>query len=292
MRQTRSSFGRAFTISGALFALVGSASAADLSTSATSPTPLGPGGLVEGSFPEGKTSYYISVDVKPGDLLTQIGFDGRPGARKAVVLALIDGSGRSTDSYWTHGEESAEEKTRAFPIDASGKQILRLEVEGPPTARFRVEVGGSALANASPKAPPASTFSRSIFTPTPVASDGIIAGSLPGSDKRAIYYLALPVKPGDLLTQISVQSREGASKSLSLELLGSDARSGESYWVHGSAQSEEKTRAFPIDASGTQLVRLIVEGPEAGTFKVEVGGSAAVLQQAEAGATIIARPAS
>jgi hypothetical protein len=273
--------------------LAGAASAAELSTSVMSPTPVGESGVVENAFPEGKKSFYVSVDVQPGDLLTQIGFEGRPGANKAVDLALLDKDGRRADSYWTHGETPAEEKTKSFPIDASGKQTLRIEVEGPPTAKFRVELGGSAIRNGGPKAGPPSGLSRSVFAPTPVAADGVITGTLPGPEKRAIYYVKLPVQPGNLLTQISVQSREGAGKSLSLELLQADARTGESYWVHGEAPTEEKTRSFPIDASGEQVIRLVTEGPETGSFKVEIGGSAVAPQKsADAGATLLAKPAS
>jgi hypothetical protein len=123
-----------------------------------------------------------------------------------------------------HGEETAEEKTRSFPIDATGKQVVRLEVEGPPTARFRVELGGTALAGAAPKAAPeAGRLSRSIFTPTTIGADGVVSGSLPGGDRRTTYYLALDVKKGDLLSQISVQSRAGANKSLDFALLDDDA---------------------------------------------------------------------
>jgi hypothetical protein len=274
-------------IAGWTIALAGLARA-ELSTSVMNPTPVGASGVVEGAFPEGKTSFYLSVDVQAGELLTQIGFDGRPGARKAVDLALLESDGRRADSYWTHGEDAAEEKTKSFSIDASGKRTLRVEVEGPPTARFRVEVGGSALPNAAPKAGPEGALSRSVFTPTAIAADGVVQGTLPGPDKRAVYYVAVPVKPGDLLTQISVQSREGANKSLSFELLQADARSGESYWVHGEAPTEEKTRSFPIDASGRQVIRLVVEGPETGSFKVELGGSAVVAQQPVGGAATTA----
>lgn len=256
---------------------------AELSTSVMSPTPVGASGVVEAAFPQGKTSFYLSVDVEAGDLLTQIGFQGRAGARKAVDLALLEPDGRRADSYWTHGETTAEEKTKSFPIDASGKRTLRVEVEGPPTAHFRIELGGSALANAQPKPAPDGALSRSVFTPTAVAADGIVQGTLPGPEKRATYYVAVPVQPGDLLTQISVQGREGAAKSLSFELLQTDARSGESYWVHGEAPTEEKTRSFPIDASGRQVIRLVVEGPETGSFKVELGGSAVVAQKDAAG---------
>lgn len=296
----RASQGRSFTerigrglAAAALGAALGGVALAEgLSTSVTSPSPIGPSGVIESSFPGGKTSYYLSVDLAAGDLLTQIGFEGRPGARKAVDLALLDADGRRADSYWAHGEDAAEEKTKSFAIDASGKRTLRIEVEGPPTARFRVELGGSALANAAPKPAPAGGLSRSVFAPSPVGPDGVVHGALPGPEKRSIYYLAVPVKPGELLTQISVQSREGAGKSLSFELLQADARGGENYWVHGEAAAEEKTRSFPIDASGTQLIRLVVEGPETGTFKVEMGGSAvAPAQTAEAGAALLAQPA-
>jgi hypothetical protein len=252
---------------------------------------VGPSGVVEAAFPQGKTTYYVSADLAAGDLLTQIGFSGRPGAGKAVDLALLEPDGRRTDSYWAHGEEPAEEKTKTFAIDAGGKRTLRIEVEGPPTAKFRVELGGSAFASGTPKQAPAG-LSRSIFTPTPVGADGTISGSLPGPEKRAIYYLTIPLAPGDLLTQISIQSREGADKSLSFELLEKDGGRGESYWVHGQAASEEKTRSFPIDAGGSQLIRLVAEGPETGTFKVEMGGSASAPERtASAAGEQIAQPA-
>lgn len=261
------------------------AQAEELATSVLRPTPVGPTGVVEAAFPEGKATYFVSVGVKPGELLTQIGFEGRPGARKAVDLALLGPDGRRVDSYWAHGEEVAEQKTRAFAIDAGGERTLRIEVEGPPTARFRVEVGGSALANAAPKPLPGDGLSRSVFAPTLVGSDGVVSGALPGPGQRAIYFVAVPVQPGDLLTQMTVRSREGAWKALSFELLGKDARAGESYWVHGEAASEEKTRSFPIDASGSQLIRLVAEGPETGSFQVEFGGSALASPQGASSST-------
>ena len=268
--------GRSLTVLIVALGIGGSAAAGDLSTSALRPTALGPTGVVEASFPEGgKTTFYVVADVKPGDLLAQIGFEGRRGAQKAVDMAVLDGNGRSTGSFWVHGEETAEEKTRSFPIDATGKQVVRLEVEGPPTARFRVEIGGTALAGAVPKpAPQTGQLSRSIFTPTTVGPDGVVSGPLPGADRRATYYLALDVKKGELLSQISVQSRAGAGKSLDFALLGEDGAAKETYWVHGEGATEENTRSFPIDSDGRRIVRLVVEGPETATFKVELGGSA------------------
>ncbi|HZR82117.1 MAG TPA: hypothetical protein VFD92_13560 [Candidatus Binatia bacterium] len=274
----------------ALALAAGVGRAAALSTSIMNPTPVGESGVVEASFPEGKTAYYVAADVKAGSLLTQMSFDGRPGAQKSVDVTLLDASGRQSAGAWVHGEEPAEEKTRIFPIDASGRQVVRIEVEGPPTARFRVEFGGDALAAAAPKpAPPAGQLSRSIFTPTPVGPDGVVSGPLPGADKRATYYVAVDAKKGDLLSQISLSGREGAAKSLDFSLLADDAAAGQTYWVHGEGAAEEKTRSFPIDRDGRRIVKLVVEGPETARFKVELGGSALVPPTAASGAATTAQ---
>ena len=276
---------RLLSIVAALAALAGAADAADLSTSALHPTPVGASGVVDAAFPATKTTFYVAVPTKPGTLLTQTGYEGRRGANKAVDVSLLGDDGRRVDGYWIHGEEAAEEKTRSFAIDATATRTVRLEVEGPPTAKFRIAFGGSAVADVTPDTVPPTGLSRSVFAPTPVAADGVVTGKLPGPEKRAIHYVSVPVQPGDLLTQISVRSRDGADKSLSFELLGTDGRGDQNYWVHGGAATEEKTRSFPIDASGQQVIRLILEGPETGTFTVELGGSAVAPQKAaDAGA--------
>lgn len=271
----------------ALAALAASAHAAELSTSALHPTAVDASGVIAGAFPASKTAYYFTVAVKPGELLTQIAFDGRPGANKSIDFALLNAEGRSAATYWTHGEGVADERTRSFPIDASGTQTFRVELEGPPTAQYRIELGGSALAKASPDAVAASAPSRSLRAPTPVPADGVISGALPGTDKQATFYFVVDVKAGDMLSQITAQSREGADKSLSLELLREDASGGESYWVHGSAPVEEKTRSFPIDKGGKQIIRLVVSGPESGSYKVELGGTA-IAQRSPADASAMA----
>jgi hypothetical protein len=283
---------RSLSILSLVVGLASAAQGAGFSTSVVNPTPIDPSGAVEGSFPDsGKATYYFSFDAKAGDLLTQIGYDGRAGAQKSVDLAVLDANARAKENYWVQGTEPSEEKTRSFAIDASGKQLIRVEAEGPATAKFRVELGGSAMPSAAPKAAAGSGLSRSIFNPTPVGADGVVQGALPGADAKATYYLALDVQKGDLLTQIAVQSREGADKSLDFQILEQNARSGETYWVHGSSATEEKTRSFPIDRSGKQLIRLVVSGPESGTFRVELGGSA-VAQGAPANASAKAeRPA-
>jgi hypothetical protein len=284
-RQEEAMVRRSVSVLSLVVGLASAAHGAGFSTSVVDPTPVEPSGVIESAFPDsGKATYYLSIDLKAGDLLTQVGFDGRGGAQKSVDLALLDANARARDNYWVQGTEPSEEKTRSFAIDASGKQLIRLEVAGPATAKFRVELGGSALPSASPKATAGSGLSRSIFNPTPVAAGGVVQGALPGKDAKATYYLAVDVQKGELLTQIAVQSRDGADKSLDFQMLEQNARSGETYWVHGSSAAEEKTRSFPIDRGGKQIIRLVVSGPESGTFRVELGGSA-IAQGAAANAS-------
>lgn len=248
----------------------------NFATTIQSPTSLEANGVIQAAFPTGgKTTYYFVTDVQSGDLLTQIAYQGREGSGKEVELALLNEDGRVANSYWIHGSEANQEATRIFAIDKKGKQVLRLAVQGPETAGFRVELGGSALLNASPKRPILHNgFSRSIFVPTQVDESGVVSGQLPGNDTRAYYYFAVDARKGDLLTQISYQSRKGAEQELELSVLGPDARVADWYWIHGSDAQEESTRSFPIDSDGRTLIRIMVTGPTTGAFRIELGGSA------------------
>jgi outer membrane protein OmpA-like peptidoglycan-associated protein len=116
-----------------------------LSTSIMRPTPLEANGVIRGSLPKTKTSYYISVDAKSGDLLTQLSLRGAQGADKQLELAVLDRSARVQDSYWVHGGDADNEATRSFSIDEAGKKILRVTVQGPETGAFCVLLGGSSF---------------------------------------------------------------------------------------------------------------------------------------------------
>jgi hypothetical protein len=62
-------------------------------------------------------------------------------------FALLDAKGRvgPNSYYYIMGELDAKnEKTRAFPIDSSGRYILRVAVSGVEGTKFKVELGGSA----------------------------------------------------------------------------------------------------------------------------------------------------
>lgn len=246
-----------------------------LSTAAQSPTPITATGLVSAPFPMTKTYYYFAADAQPGDLLTQISYQGRQGADKELELALLNEDGKAADWYWIHGSDAVEEATRIFSIDKKGRYVLRIAAQGPETGQFRVEFGGAALSSLAPKTPLVQHgFSRSVFAPTPVDDNGVIAGPLPGTEAKTVYYFAINAQPGELLTQISYEGREGVDKALTLNLLGQDARVAQWYWIHGSDAQEEATRSFPIDTAGHKLLRVEVTGPATGVFRIELGGPA------------------
>jgi hypothetical protein len=259
------------------------------STTIQSPTPLDATGVLMSAFPAGgKTNYYFTTDVQAGEFLTQISYQGREGSGKELEFALLNEDGRVEDWYWIHGSEANLEATRSFAIDKTGKQVFRVAVQGPETGGFRVEVGGSALANTEPKrAILHNGFSRSVFAPTLVGESGVVTGQFSGNDTRTYYYFAVDAQKGDLLTQISYQSRDGAAKELELSVLGSDARVANWYWIHGSGAQEEATRSFPIDHDGRTLIRVMETGPATGKFRIELGGSAL-----ENGTTAKSRPVS
>lgn len=246
-----------------------------LSTAAQSPTLITEAGLVNAPFPSTKTYYYFAAEAQAGELLTQISYAGRQGTDKELELALLNEDGRAADWYWIHGSDAVEEATRIFFIDKKGRYVLRVAAQGPETGRFRVEFGGAALSNLAPKTPLVHNgFSRSVFAPTPVDENGVIAGPLPGTETKTVYYFEINAQPGELLTQISYEGREGVDKALTLNLLGKDARVAQWYWIHGSDAQEEATRSFPIDTAGHKLLRVEVTGPATGVFRVELGGPA------------------
>ena len=126
------------------------ASPSQFSRSFLAPTPLPKDGVIAGTSPGGEkriTYYYFATDLKAGDLLTQISFAGRANAPKMLELALLDDKGRAgaNSGYYIMGELDAKnERTRAFPIDSSGRYVIRIAVSGVEGTKFKVELGGGA----------------------------------------------------------------------------------------------------------------------------------------------------
>jgi hypothetical protein len=269
-------FFRGCLMSAALLAAATGAQAAGFSTSAANPSAVPASGVVEGNYPAGQsdTNYYFAVDLKAGQLASQISLRG--GAQyKTLDFNLLDGSGRRIDAYdITAGANDSNEATRVFPIDASGKYLIRLTTKGPETTSFRVALGGSAMPNNVPGAANANEPSRSFLAPTPVGPDGVIAGAFPGGDGYAYYYFVANLKAGSLLTQMSVSGREGALKWMSLALLEDNGRAEKSYHMSRVEANADATKSFPIDRSGRHVLRLTVQGPETTKFRIELGGNA------------------
>jgi hypothetical protein len=248
---------------------------APFSTSAASPAPVPASGVIAGNYPAGQAdgSYYFAVDLKAGELASQISIGG--GAQyKSLDFGLLDGNGRRIDAYYiTAGANDNNEATRVFPIDASGKYLVRLTTKGPETTAFRVALGGSALPKRQAPAETAGA-SRSFLAPTPVGPNGVITGSFPAGTGYTYYYYAADLKAGSLLSQTSVSGRDGASKWISLTLLDDKGRPDRSYFMSRVEANADATKSFPIDRSGRYVLRLTVQGAEATKYQVELGGDA------------------
>jgi hypothetical protein len=265
-------FIRGCVLSAALLAAATGAHAAAFSTSAANPSAVPASGVIEGNYPAGDGNYYFAVDLKAGQLASQISVHG--GAQyKSLDFTLLDGGGRRIDAYYiTAGAGDNNEATRVFPIDASGRYLVRLTTKGPETTSFRVALGGSAMPGAPAAA--ASAPSRSFLAPTPVGTDGVITGAFPGGDGYAYYYFAADLKAGNLLTQMSVSGRDGAMKWISLTLLDANGRPDKSYFMSRVEANADATKSFPIDRSGRYVLRLTVQGAETTKYKIELGGNA------------------
>jgi hypothetical protein len=246
------------------------------STSANNPTVLPPAGIVSGNCPPGEaeTSYYFVANLKAGELATQIALKGG-GKYKTLTLGLLDGAGRRLDSYYiTAGANDNSEATRVFPIDASGRYLIKVTAQGPETASFKVAVGGSALPDRAPAPPDGAGASRSFLSPTPVTADGVITGVFPGGAEYTYYYFATDLKAGSLLTQMSVMGREGAAKWISLTLLDVQGRADRAYHMSRMEANADATKSFPVDRSGRYVLRLTVQGAEGTKYRIELGGDA------------------
>jgi outer membrane protein OmpA-like peptidoglycan-associated protein len=119
-------------------------------------------------------------------------------------------------------------------------------------------------------------LSTSLIRPTLLeAGNGVVAGPLPGGTGAKSYYVATDLETGELRTQIKVTAPSDDVRSITFELLDSDAAVKDSYYVKTmSNQQGEQTRTFAIDNARRYNLRVTVDGPETGSFCVLLGGSA------------------
>ena len=263
-------------VAGMLFASL--AQAQEFSTSALNPTPVPATGVITGAYPPGtEATYYFAVDLKAGELASQISFMGRPNRDKKLEFDLLNSSGRAVGSHFIMGTLDANgEQVRNLAVDAKGRYTIRLKLTGPETTTFRVELGGSALADRKQAAAGGAAYSVSYLAPSALPKDGAISGTFPGGDKQYTwYYFAADLKAGDLLNQISFSGRANAPKWLQLELLDRTGRTASYVYVMGELEAKrDATRRFAVDSSGRYVLRVGVKGAEGTQFRVELGGSA------------------
>lgn len=145
------------------------ARADELSTSVMRPTPVDPAsGLVAGKLPggQGSKSYYVAVDLQPGDLVAQLQVTGTPNTDKKIELELLNASARMIGSvYAMAGLDAKGEATKTFPIDSAGRYVIRLNADGKESGTYCVLMGGTALPTARAPGCPAP-----VPAPAPVAA--------------------------------------------------------------------------------------------------------------------------
>ena len=124
-------------------------------------------------------------------------------------------------------------------------------------------------------------FSRTFLAPTPVPADGLIAGKFPMSEDgvTTYYYFSANLKAGKLLSQLSFAGRKNTDwtvdRMAEFTIFNAKGRSVGGYYIMSALDAnQEATKAVPIDATGTYVLRIGVKGPENTNFKLELGGDA------------------
>ncbi len=143
----------------------------DLSRSLMRPTKLDPvATMVSGKLPgnAGATSFYIETELSAGSLMTQLQVAARGHERRRLTLELLnDKAERANSASITEGFADKDETTKAFPINHSGRHILRLTADGVETGTFCVLFGGSSLPKANPPACSAPQITKAEPEPVP-----------------------------------------------------------------------------------------------------------------------------
>jgi hypothetical protein len=119
----------------------------------------------------------------------------------------------------------------------------------------------------------AETFSTSTVSPSQLPASGTIAGSYPSGGNETRYYFTVDLKPGVLASQIAYNGAPDSSKTLELTVANPAGREIGSYYIKSFGENYESARSFRIDNSGSYTIRIGAKGPDAASFKVDLGGS-------------------
>ncbi len=176
----------------AVLVLAAPAAADDFSTSIMRPIPVDPStGMIAGKLPgAGSASYYFAIDLRAGDLMTQLQITGRPNGERRLTLQLLDAEAKVAASTFVRaGFGAKDEGTKSFAIDSSGRHLIRLTVEGEETGTFCVLMGGTALPSAKPAGCPAPAAAVLVIPPpAPIAAQPapVVAPAPPPPAPKAV----------------------------------------------------------------------------------------------------------
>ena len=149
-------------------------------------------------------------------------------------------------------------------------------MRGPETASFKVDLGGSSLADKiTAQAPATSGYSTSFIAPSPLPANGVVSGTIPASrGSLTSYYFAGPLNGGKLISQIGTTGSGSTPDMIELSLLKDDGTCVDSYYTKSFEKHHEATKTINVDNGGTYVLKLSVQGAETTTFKAEIGGNA------------------
>jgi hypothetical protein len=127
--------------------------ASGFSGSFLNPTHVGANAAISGTFPAARTTttYYFDADLKAGVLMTQMSMAARKelGGTKWMQLEILGPEGDKLDSTQLERTFSPNsEGTHNFAINHSGHYVMRVSVRGTEGTKFKLELGGDALASA------------------------------------------------------------------------------------------------------------------------------------------------
>jgi len=115
------------------------------------PTHLSSAAAISGVFPASRatTTYYFDADLKAGVLMTQLSMatPKELGGTKWMMFEILGPDGDRLDSTQlerTFAPNS--DGSHNFAINHSGHYVMRLSIRGTEGTRYKVELGGSALA--------------------------------------------------------------------------------------------------------------------------------------------------
>ena len=127
------------------------ANASGYSHSFLDPTHISSAAAISGVFPASRTTttYYLDADLKAGVLMTQLSMAAPKelGGTKWMAFELLGPDGdrlEGTQLERTFAPNS--DGSHSFAINHSGHYVMRLSVRGTEGTRYKVELGGSALA--------------------------------------------------------------------------------------------------------------------------------------------------